>query len=667
MKNRGCQRGNNQNNVGPKKSPMNNKYVKYVVSGVFITGIVLTSIGVIQYITTVQYNENIFSCTETHFKFKTTGQFKVYGEEIEIDAVLWEPKEEFDVYEKRPALVYLHGFGGEKMGFKNLAHELGKRGIVGLSITARGWGNSGGEVGIVNHNETLSAVKWLRDNADEYDIDVNRIGLVGISQGAFSVTLAAIFDNELGNDWINTTIVMDGPRVRVEGDPAEYDFVTIAITLGDWGYPTHDFDYEHEQELIYLRTSIPANNSSVPKNYLYLVAEHDILYPIEEAQEVLWYFGQEELYNTSDYHDIALDTQYGSFNNGTARKISYTLGQSHGGASATVPAREEMITWVETSFSLTGEINYPGALFVGTEMFKDDSQAGDLSLIGLIMIILPSCIFLGNYARNKRKTSDVARKIEGKILVKLFPLYGAAFVGTSALVIPVIKAFNLLNLIVVDFLLFNLLVLVLFVQALLLLPFIILFMFLEKKKYKEKSKDFGLDTDHQSYLKNVLFGGGIFLILYFVLAYLPIVPYFSLEIYPNRIWGFLEAFAILLIPCLVYTLFYCGMIQTKLSRYEKDKLLFIPIPGLREIIYTSVLTGIFSASAMSIVMQMFWLEVGVNYFPITWTTFFLFVGAFFALSLLLGWLYRRTRNILGLALFVALLIALIGATILPAI
>ncbi len=643
------------------KLQIKSQYVKYMLLGLFLTGLLLISIGLTL---SYYYNNIAFSCTETHFKIITPEEFEVYGEKIEIDSVLWEPKDEFDLYEKRPALVYLHGFSMNKMFYKEFAHELGRRGIVGLSVSARGHGGSSGSFGYNSQNEIFSAVKWLRDNADVYNIDINRIAVVGSSQGAISVTHAAIFDAESGNNWISATIAMDGPSYNVpEG---KVYFSELLFRTSQWVYPTIDFNLEEAFDLFRLENSQPVNHKMVPKNYLNIIGENDPLQSPDSAKELIWYYGQEDLYGTSNYKKLELNTRYGSFDDGSARKVSLVPGIGHTKLASHPYGPTEMIKWVEDAFAING-----GEVVIDTDWLKHSDRSAGLVQYGIILIILPLTIFLGNYARNKRSTSITTKEIKKKELFKLFSVYGAVFIGTSALVIPVIKTFNLTNIIVVDFLVFNVLVLLFFIQSILLLPFLLLLIYLEKRKFNEKLKDFGLDPDIHSYLKNIVFGVSIFFIIYIPLSILG-GPFITWNIYPVKFLSFIEAFVYLLVALIIIAVFFSGLIQTKLSRFEKEKLALIP--SLREIIFTAGIKALFSGSAFCIIFYMFARENPEAFFnlltpllPSPLIIFFLSFAVFFILGCVSGWLYRKTRNVLGPAILTALLISLIFASWLPAI
>lgn len=84
-----------------------------------------------------------------------------------------------------PAVVFMHGLGGDRASMNALALTMGMIGeqYVVLTFDARGHGASGGLIGILGPNEVAdvrSVFRWLRDRPDVAD---DRIGAFGMSYG----------------------------------------------------------------------------------------------------------------------------------------------------------------------------------------------------------------------------------------------------------------------------------------------------------------------------------------------------------------------------------------------------------------------------------------------------------------------------------------------------
>jgi acetyl esterase/lipase len=111
------------------------------------------------------------------------------GQELKLD--LARPK---SLTHAAPAIVWIHGGawrGGNKEDFTPLAVESAKRGYVAVSISYR----------LVPKflfpsqvEDSKCAVRWLRANAEKYQVDPDRIGVVGGSAGAHLAMMLGTMD-----------------------------------------------------------------------------------------------------------------------------------------------------------------------------------------------------------------------------------------------------------------------------------------------------------------------------------------------------------------------------------------------------------------------------------------------------------------------------------------
>ncbi|WP_159592475.1 alpha/beta hydrolase [Chelativorans xinjiangense] len=104
--------------------------------------------------------------------------------------------------EPRPAILYIHGGGWERShkrtagvftDFPGVLANLAARGFVVASAEYRLSGEAPFPAGI---NDVRAAIRFLRDNADEYGIDPERIGIWGSSAGGQLAALAAVSCDE---------------------------------------------------------------------------------------------------------------------------------------------------------------------------------------------------------------------------------------------------------------------------------------------------------------------------------------------------------------------------------------------------------------------------------------------------------------------------------------
>jgi len=121
--------------------------------------------------------------------------------------------------DRYPVMIVLHGTGGSKEGVKTWLADLAKRGIMGVAIDARYHGDrSGGAKGSAAYVAAIA--KAWREKPEEMehpfyydtcwdlwrlvdlletreDVDVKRIGMMGISMGGIQTWLAASVDERI--------------------------------------------------------------------------------------------------------------------------------------------------------------------------------------------------------------------------------------------------------------------------------------------------------------------------------------------------------------------------------------------------------------------------------------------------------------------------------------
>jgi len=117
---------------------------------------------------------------------------------------------------RHPAVILLHGTGGNKEGMRDWLNEMAKAGIVAVAIDARYHGQRSNGAGIQAYHDAIThAWKAKRDDPKTYpfyfdtcwdvwrtidylktrdDVDPERIGLMGISKGGIETWLAGAVD-----------------------------------------------------------------------------------------------------------------------------------------------------------------------------------------------------------------------------------------------------------------------------------------------------------------------------------------------------------------------------------------------------------------------------------------------------------------------------------------
>ncbi|KJS63579.1 alpha/beta fold hydrolase [Streptomyces rubellomurinus] len=103
----------------------------------------------------------------------------------------------------RPAVLLAHGFGGSKEGERERAQQLARQGYAVLTWSARGFGHSGGKIGLNAPDREVEDVKHLVDwlaQRPEVQLDGPgdpRVGITGASYGGAISLLASAYDHRI--------------------------------------------------------------------------------------------------------------------------------------------------------------------------------------------------------------------------------------------------------------------------------------------------------------------------------------------------------------------------------------------------------------------------------------------------------------------------------------
>ncbi|MCW2683442.1 MAG: ABC-type multidrug transport system, ATPase component, partial [Blastococcus sp.] len=118
---------------------------------------------------------------------------------VELDTTLYLPAGDGPV----PAVVLAHGFGGSKDSVADDARDLAGRGYVVLTYSARGFGNSTGQIGLNDPRREIADLSTLIDLlAERSDVRLDeagdpRVGVVGGSYGGGVALLGAAYDERI--------------------------------------------------------------------------------------------------------------------------------------------------------------------------------------------------------------------------------------------------------------------------------------------------------------------------------------------------------------------------------------------------------------------------------------------------------------------------------------
>ncbi|MFI2610050.1 alpha/beta fold hydrolase [Kitasatospora sp. NPDC018619] len=103
----------------------------------------------------------------------------------------------------RPAVLLAHGFGGSKEGERERAEQLARQGYAVLTWSARGFGQSGGRIGLNAPDREVEDVRHLVDwlaQRPEVQLDGPgdpKVGITGASYGGAVSLLASAYDHRI--------------------------------------------------------------------------------------------------------------------------------------------------------------------------------------------------------------------------------------------------------------------------------------------------------------------------------------------------------------------------------------------------------------------------------------------------------------------------------------
>jgi len=235
---------------------------------------------------------------------------RIRGDKISVSGYLYEPKNAENL-ENLPAVVLIHGVMNAKETMTPLALELARNGIVALSIDALQHGSTIGEA-TPEDDPSLggsTAVDYLRSL--DY-VNSSNIGLVGHSMGVGAIRA--------------TSQIVGGIRAH--------------IFLGGIG-SNSTLEYGNL-------------NQTSPSNLLVVIGLYDELFDLQEVNEIL-----QPVFGTTE--EIEIGKLYGTFTNGTARKL-ITPKTTHLFEPISGDYIAESVLWLSDSFGIIDEhkaILYP--------------------------------------------------------------------------------------------------------------------------------------------------------------------------------------------------------------------------------------------------------------------------------------------------------------------
>tara|TARA_R110000868_G_scaffold158036_4_gene385895 strand:+ start:61824 stop:63431 length:1608 start_codon:yes stop_codon:yes gene_type:complete len=173
---------------------------------------------------------------------------------VQLDANLFQPIDRGKAA-KHPVIIFVNSWGFNKEEYTPQAKIFAADGYIVLSISARGWGKSGGVVDVAGPQDVAdveNAIDWVGQHVP--NADMNKIGMAGISYGAGITLLTAAQDPR-----IKAVAAMSGWANLNDSLYGEQSFSTIwgnlLITDGklkgnlDGSLPQMVKDFEHHENV----------------------------------------------------------------------------------------------------------------------------------------------------------------------------------------------------------------------------------------------------------------------------------------------------------------------------------------------------------------------------------------------------------------------------------
>ncbi len=158
-----------------------------------------------QYCLNEEYKKQIQKMLDDDKEIRDQCEIQVYKEVdgFNLDAFIMRPKE-IKKSDKRPALAFFHG-GGWRVGKPEWGYWMSKHvaehGMVGISFEYR-LDHQHDATPIEGIKDAKSAIRWIKEHADELNIDTDRIVASGFSAGghlSLSTTLVNDYDEATDN------------------------------------------------------------------------------------------------------------------------------------------------------------------------------------------------------------------------------------------------------------------------------------------------------------------------------------------------------------------------------------------------------------------------------------------------------------------------------------
>ncbi len=540
--------------------------------------------------------------------------------------------------DRAPLIVLMHGFTASKEFFYLIGSELARHGYVCFSFNARGHQTSGNESSLALYEiqDFQEAITYMLSKSTTYGINDTQVGIIGHSHGAMCATIVGALDPRVNatipistganaSDVIAKFLGLDLPSV--------YNRVKDIMNFG--------IDFTDPAEAA-IRSPINYVNESYPSNLLLINGDLDEGFSIRENQEIL----AKAIWNDTGRADEVVPGKLYTNSSGL-RRLVVEENVEHIMEAFMPETLNETVKWMDLTFY--GGLRAP----VNTDVVYFMISGIMLTYLGGILGFFALTSYLNKWLNKKgAQTPKETQNISSTDKTFQFAMYFALISGISALV-PLI-VFNIPELHSwIPILITDLIGVICTFFALLTIPVLIFLLWYEKKKFGTTLADYGLGIHGMGSSAIIGILGGLFFVAILSLA----VSDFLLKIIPADIGNFFIVFLTFLPYVFVMELWGRGFIQTKFRNRGK----------FTEILGSAIIVGILQGLGMFVIFFVNQFVIGMpasitlneNLPAISIPLFFmvLYGVLYFGLSLLGGFIFHKTRNVLGSTLAITIIIS----------
>ncbi len=185
-----------------------------------------------------------------------------------------------------PTVVLVHGLPGNEKNL-DMAQSMRRAGFNVLFFHYRGsWGSQGDYSFLTLHEDILAALKFLRKNADQYQVDTSHLSLMGHSFGGYAVLRAGSMDKNLscvvGISAANPALIARSSRVKSTESANIGKYIDQLIMLRNFPGSQAIFELvEHAKEM----DTRTYGDKLIGKNILLIVGDQDktVLPTVQQA------------------------------------------------------------------------------------------------------------------------------------------------------------------------------------------------------------------------------------------------------------------------------------------------------------------------------------------------------------------------------------------------